>query len=114
MRVLFYKLRKKHMIEEMTKRTSILEAKARFVEMVCAEQIKVFRQTVAHLNAQITQHQFPTVDGTHDYLLNIKTYQYTMEHSDKLKHEAAKTRAELVELQKMTVTQLWQNNLSEL
>jgi DNA topoisomerase-2 len=114
LRVLFYKLRKKHLIEELTRRTSILEAKARFVEMVCAEQIKVFRQTVSHLNAQITQHQFPTVDGTHDYLLNIKTYQYTSEHSEKLKQEAAKTRAELIELQKMTVTQLWQNNLSEL
>ena len=114
LRVLFYKLRKKHLIEELTRCTSILEAKARFVEMVCAEQIKVFRQTVSHLNAQITQHQFPTVEGTHDYLLNIKTYQYTREHSDKLKQEAVKTRTELVELQKMTVTQLWQNNLSEL
>ena len=114
LRVLFYKLRKKHLIEELTKRTSILEAKARFVEMVCVEEIKVFKQTVANLNAQITQHKFPTVDGTYDYLLGIKTYQYTLEHSEKLKNEAAKTRAELNELQKTSVTQLWHNNLSEL
>jgi DNA topoisomerase-2 len=107
-------LRKKHLIEELTKRTSILEAKARFVEMVCVEEIKVFKQTVANLNAQITQHKFPTVDGTYDYLLSIKTYQYTLEHSEKLKNEALKTRAELNELQKTSVTQLWHNNLSEL
>ena len=74
----------------------------------------VFKQTVAHLNAQITQHNFPTVDGTYEYLLGIKTYQYTLEHSEKLKNEAHRTRAELEELQKTSVTQMWHNNLSEL
>ena len=114
MRMLFYKLRKKNLVDELTQRTSILEAKARFVEMVCDERIKVFRKTMADVTSQIEAAKFPKVDSKYDYLLSIKTYQYTDEHSTKLKNEAAKTRAELETLKGMTVVQLWQNNLSEL
>lgn len=114
MRILFYKLRKKHLVSDLTQRTSILEAKARFVEMVCDETIKVFRKSMVELTAQIEANKFPKLDNKYDYLLSIKTYQYTTEHSAKLKGDAAKTRAELDELKGKTVVQLWQNNLSEL
>jgi DNA topoisomerase-2 len=114
MRILFYKLRKKHLVADLTQRTSILEAKARFVDMVCDESIKVFRKSMTELTAQIVANKFPKLDNKYDYLLSIKTYQYTTEHSAKMKGDAAKTRAELEELKGKTVVQLWQNNLSEL
>jgi DNA topoisomerase-2 len=69
---------------------------------------------MADVTSQIEAAKFPKVDSKYDYLLSIKTYQYTDEHSTKLKNEAAKTRAELETLKGMTVVQLWQNNLSEL
>lgn len=111
MRMLFYKLRKKHLVEELTQRTSILEAKARFVEMVCDERIKVFRRSIADLTGQIEAAKFPKLDNKYDYLLGIKTYQYTEEHSEKLKLEAAKTRRELETLKATSIVDLWKENL---
>ena len=49
--------------------------------------------------------------GTYDYLLGIKTYQYTEEAIEKLTREAEEIRQKLVTLKKTTIVNMWLGDL---
>ena len=54
---------------------------------------------------------FDKIDNSYDYLLNIKTYQYTHEAVQNLREETSKTKNELDVLQNTTHIDMWKKDL---
>lgn len=84
-----------------------------FVKMVVEGQLRVFKRKRGELEQEML-HTFPMIDGKFDYLLNIRTYQYTHEAVEELMRDAAQATRDLEALKKIAHVQMWQNDLKKL
>jgi hypothetical protein len=78
-RLKHYKLRKNNLLKQYKFQAEVAKNKANFVQMVVNETLRVFKVARAELERNIEGHGFKKVNNSYDYLLNIKTYQYTAE-----------------------------------
>jgi len=106
----YYKKRKKHLIKTLEHQTVVASNKAKFVKMVVQGDLIVFKRKRADLEKELAG-IFPKIDESFDYLLNIKTYQYTEEAIEKLNKEASDAETELVELKKVGVVDMWKTDI---
>lgn len=109
-RLEYYKKRKKHLIKMLEHQTVVASNKAKFVKMVVQGDLIVFKRKRADLEKEL-EGIFPKIDESFDYLLNIKTYQYTEEAIEKLNKEASDAETELVELKKVGVVDMWKSDI---
>jgi DNA topoisomerase-2 len=105
-----YKKRKEHLLQVLKEKTKKLENMARFVDAVINEKIIVFKRKKAELETEISK-TFDKVDDSYDYLLNIKTYQYTKEAVQALNEETNKTKKELEDLSLTSHLDMWKTDL---
>ena len=108
-----YKKRKEHLIGECEKKARLCTHKALFVKMVVDGKLRVFKRKRAELEGEMIRH-FPLIDGKFDYLLNIRTYQYTEEAVEELMRDAAAAEQELRTLKKLSHTDLWHMDIKKL
>ena len=106
-----YRKRKAHLLKTMTERQVLLNSKNRFITEVIEGGIVVFRRPKADLEAELKTKKFAPVDGTYDYLLNIKTYQYTLEAVKALVDEVEKLRSDTEALKATTVVNMWKSDI---
>ena len=71
-----YKKRKAHLIRVLKEKTKKLENMSKFIDMVIHEKLIVFKRKRVELEREMEK-IFDKIDGSYEYLLNIKTYQYT-------------------------------------
>ena len=110
-RIKFYKLRKKFLVEELENKLVEISNKARFVKMVTNDEIIIFKKKKDVLITEIQNLKFATVDEKYDYLLNIKTYQYTQEEIDKLNNDLTSLSQELEILKKTSIQNMWNSDI---
>ena len=70
----------------------------------------------SNVNVSDLEHEmgkiFDKIDNSYEYLLNIKTYQYTRRSCTKyLREETTKSRIELDTLQQMSHIDMWKRDL---
>ena len=109
-RLSYYRLRKKNIIDTLNEKLSILNTRAKFINLVITEQIKVFRQS----RTQIEQ-SMKTFDIDEHYwtdLLNIKTYQYTQEDIEKLNNQVKEAESELQKTTQTSVADMWKYDIA--
>ena len=112
-RVDYYKKRKAHLEKQLEQKVILLSNKAEFVQKIVGEEIIIFKRKKSDLEAQIVTHGFKKIDGNYDYLLNIKTYQYTEEAIDNLVKDSVTAQKELKVLEATSIIKMWENNLLE-
>ena len=105
-----YKKRKTHLIRVLKEKTKKLENMSKFIDMVIHEKLIVFRRKRVELERQM-ENIFDKIDGSYEYLLNIKTYQYTLEAIQSIREETTKSRIELDTLQQMSHIDMWKRDL---
>ena len=81
--------------------------------MVVEGALVVFKRKRDELESEML-HTFPMIDGKFDYLLNIRTYQYTEEAVRALMQDAAQATKDLEAMNKITHVEMWQNDLKKL
>lgn len=106
-RIEYYKRRKAHLVQELGRKSQVLDDKARFVREVVSGKLIVFKRSRADIEADLLKAYLKGPDGTFDHLMNIKTYQYTLEAIKELGDAAERTRAELKVLQGRSIIELW-------
>jgi DNA topoisomerase-2 len=109
----YYKKRKEHLIKVLETKSKMCEYKSRFVMMVINGDIVVFRRKKQELENQLSG-IFPRIGGTYDYLLNIKTVQYTDESVRELLKESEQAKNELEIMRAMTYVSMWENDIKKL
>ena len=78
--------------------------------MVIHEKLIVFKRKRSELESEMEK-MFDKIDGSYDYLLNIKTYQYTLEAVQSLREDTIKTKTELDILQNTNHIDMWKSDL---
>ena len=94
----------------MKEKTKKLENMSKFIDMVIHEKLIVFKRKRVELEREMEK-IFDKIDGSYEYLLNIKTYQYTDEAIQSIREETSKSRIELDTLQQMSHIDMWKRDL---
>jgi len=81
--------------------------------MVIEGQIVVFKRKKDDLERQLSQ-IFPKINGTYDYLLNIKTVQYTEECVRELLKESKQAREELEVMKNTSHIDMWKTDIKNM
>ena len=110
-RLEYYKARKKNLVDTMEKLKVTLDNKARFVRMVTEEELVIFKKKRNDLEQELAALKFVKIDESFDYLLGIKTYQYTLEEMEKLYTESQRISEELAELKKTSIVDMYRTDL---
>jgi DNA topoisomerase-2 len=105
-----YKKRKTHLLNVLKEKVKKLENMSKFVDMVIHEKLVVFKRKRTDLEHEMGK-LFDKIDNSYDYLLNIKTYQYTHEAVQNLREETIQTKNEFDTLQKITYIDMWKRDL---
>jgi len=108
-RVKYYNLRKQHLIEELAKKAVILDNKAKFVRQVVNGDLIIFKRKKQALEEELLR-KF----GAFDYLLDIKTYQYTEEAIAKLLEESKQATKELEVLRGTQILDMWKTDIKNM
>lgn len=110
-RVDFYKKRKAHLLKTMEHDMQVISNKSRFIQMVVDDEITIFRQKKAAIESNLVKHKFDKMDESYDYLLNIKTYQYTEEAIAKLDAEVEDIKKRLDSTRNTNVVTMWKSDI---
>ena len=113
LRMEYYKKRKAHLIASTKKRSDMCSYRAQFVKKVVEGDIVVFKKKKQDLEREIGQ-SFPKVDGSYDYLLHIKTVDYTEERVRALIEESNNLKKELSSLEAMGHLDMWGNDIKNM
>ena len=87
--------------------------KSRFVSMVINGDIIVFRRKKQELENKLSG-LFPQISGTYDYLLNIRTVQYTDESVRELLNESEQAKRDLEIMKSTTAMNMWKNDIKNI
>jgi DNA topoisomerase-2 len=109
-RIEYYKKRKAHLIDLLKKQLVILENKVKFVQMVTNGDFVIFKRKKSSIEDEMLR-KFVKVDDSFEYLLNIKTWQYSDEAVLELKKEFEKASKDLDVLSATTVMDMWKTDI---
>ena len=109
----YYKKRKEHLIKVLEAKAQMCDYKSRFVSMVINGDIIVFRRKKQELENQLSG-LFPQIGGTYDYLLNIRTVQYTDESVRELLKESEQAKKDLEIMKSTTAMNMWKNDIKNM
>lgn len=109
-----YVERYEHIYKCMEKVIQEINSKVLFIERIINDEIKVFRIPRAQIIEQLREQQFPLIDRSYEYLLNIKIHQFSKEQLDKLNKELADMTAQFEQHKAKTPKDLWLEDLDKL
>ena len=113
LRMEYYKKRKAHLVDITRKKAELCSHRARFVKMVIDGDIVVFRRKKQDLENQLST-LFPKIDDSHDYLLHIKTIDYTEERVKGLFDEWNKLREEVCLIEATGYFEMWETDIKKM
>ena len=113
LRLEHYKKRKAHLIDVLQKRAEMCGHKSKFVSMVIEGKLVVFKRKKQDLEKEMST-MFPKIDGSWDYLLNIKTVEYTEERVKALMDEARQANVELERMIKTSHVTMWRMDIKNM
>jgi DNA topoisomerase-2 len=108
-----YIKRKEHLLKVLETKATMCGYKSKFVTMVINGDIIVFKRKKDDLERQLAG-LFPRINDSFDYLLNIKTVQYTDECVKELLSEAATARRELDIMKNTSHIDMWKSDIKNL
>jgi DNA topoisomerase-2 len=108
-----YKKRKAHLVDVFQKRAEMCSHKSKFVSMVIEGKLVVFKRKKQDLEKEMSA-VFPKIDGNWDYLLNIKTVEYTEERVKALMDEARQANVELERMLKTSHITMWKTDIKNM
>ena len=109
-RMMAYVRRKNFMIDVLEKRMKKNANMAKFVNMVIDEQLVIFKRKKHDLE-EAMEKLFDKIDDSFDYLLNIKTYQYTHEAVISLNDDTQQLERELERTKALSIADMWKTDL---
>lgn len=108
-----YKKRYKYLLEQYEKEIKEIQAKVLFIQRIISGEIRVFRVPKKEVEEQLTNQEFPKIDDSYSYLLDMKIYHLTEEQIIKLEKELANMKARLDDLKSKTYKDIWKEDISE-
>lgn len=112
-RLHFYKVRKEHTLTKIKYNIDLNENKLKFILKV-VENEQFLKQEDATIIKYLEKENFLKIDSTFNYLLNIPIRGCTLNAVKVLETTISKLKQEFIELEKLTINQMWIKELGEL
>lgn len=117
-RLEYYDLRKKKLIEILTNKVEELKNKVRFIRKVKAKQIEVLNTSNDKLNKDLEHFKFIKLknkdDYTFDYLINMAIRTLTLENAKKMEAQYLDLTKELESLKLVDIKDMWREDLQKI
>jgi DNA topoisomerase-2 len=115
-----YQKRKDYHTKVLENNMNIIKYKVKFIEGILSKEIQIERQKKDKIIARLVELKFPklarsidNLDITYSYLTDLPLWTLTFEKIEELKKELEDTRKVLDEYKKLTVNDIWLNELDE-
>jgi len=82
----------------------------KFVQLVIDGDFIIFKRKKASIEEEMSR-KFSKIDGSFEYLLNIKTWQYSEEAVKQLNQDAISIQSELETLTKTSTLDMWKTDI---
>lgn len=119
-RLNFYEIRKKYLVDKLTQEREVLSNRARFIMMIITNKLKVNNRKKDELVKDLVRLKFQKFGDTapprtgFEYLLIMHIQSLTKERKLELERVLAEKTKELDKLKKTTIQQLWEADLDRL
>ena len=113
-RIKYYGIRKSKMIEKIFYEFNEQQEVRRFMTLVMDEKIIVYRQKKEQIIAQIISNGFKKRNGSYQYLLEKRIYDFTEEELEKIDEKIKKLQQKLEFYKSSTEESLWLNDLEKI
>jgi hypothetical protein len=107
-RLPFYAMRKKRMMDDLSGRIKVLEDKYRFLKLVIEDKIVIFKKTKQEIVIQMKQHKIPE-----DLLTSIRLSSLSEDELEELLKEIEGLKKEREEISLLLPEQMWITDLKE-
>lgn len=114
LRIKYYDIRKAKHIEYLLNQLNRQMFISQFIDFVIAGDIVINKKTKDQIMKQLVSCEFPQVEESYDYLLNIPIYWFSKEKLDSIKEDIADKKAKLKEYKALKAGDIWTNELIEL
>lgn len=113
-RLRLYQTRKEFDLARMTDDAQVREVRVRFLQCVMGGSIPLHNVSKVDVIQKLTDLQFPTREGTYDYLLSLTLWSLTKERVQREMEQLAQLHTEIATLQGTSEIQLWTADLTAL
>merc|ERR1712232_906207 len=119
-RMKYYVLRKKYLIDKLTLERDLLSNRARFIAMIVAKKLHINNRKKMDVVKDLTRLKFQKFGDTNpprtgfEYLLIMQIASLTKERKEELERMAKEKAAELDRLKRTSIQQLWGADLDRL
>lgn len=111
-RLEFYQKRKDYVLKQWAEDIKYMLAKINFIKAVNLKKIHMRKQTEEQVIDYLKENQFPTKEGSYNYLLNLPMRYMTKDQMEKLQKQIDNLEKETNTLKKKTTKELWTEDLS--
>jgi DNA topoisomerase-2 len=109
-----YRVRKAHLLADMTKKTELLTSRAKYIEYTLIDKIDLRRKSADAVTKTLAEAGFEPVDGDYKYLVKMPMDSVTAENVARLRKERDDMMKELDILTRTTPEQIWLHELEQL
>jgi DNA topoisomerase-2 len=113
-RLEFYTKRRLHIIEQLKRDLTFLEAKIRFINEYMNGDIEINRKSEEYILGVLEQRGYPKSTDSYDYLVRMPIISLTLERLDDLERGAATKRRALHDIENKTERDLWREDLASI
>ena len=109
----FYTKRREFKLNKLKEQLLILSAKVRFIQDFIDKKIDIINQDDVVINEQLEKLEYPKIDNTYDYLLNMAIRTLTKKRIDELNNSLDNKQKEYDDLFKKNEKDLWMEDLEK-
>lgn len=113
-RLELYQKRKEYQLNVIKNELDKMTWKCKFILMVVEKKLKINNRKKKDIEDELEELEFPKIDNTYSYLLNLPIYNLTKEKIIELKNNINKLETEYNTLDNMTNKEIWMNELVKL
>jgi DNA topoisomerase-2 len=119
-RLKYYDIRKKYMVDKLSLERDLLSNRARFIGMIIAKKLHINNRKKAEVVKDLTRLKFKKFGDSkaprtgYEYLLIMHIVSLTLERKQELEKLLDEKSKELVILKKTTIQKMWENDLDRL
>ena len=110
-RLNLYDTRKKHDLDNLQKSINLNEIKMKFIKLVINDEIIIYKNKKENIVNKLVEHDFPKIDKSYNYLLNLPLTQFTLEKIQELQEIIDNLTEQFNTLSNKDIKDIWSNEL---
>lgn len=113
-RLKYYDLRKKYIIDTLEKQKSLLTNKIKFINCILKKKITIENKSKKDIEKQIVKNKIDKYNDSYDYLLNLPLIQLSTEKLEELQKQVDEKKEKIEKTKSTTVEKMWMDDLRNL